>query len=43
MKLETVSRTFTLLQQDGLLEVDKRHIRILDLEGLKQRFEVRVH
>ncbi len=43
MKLETVSRTFTLLQQDGLLEVDKRHIRILDLEGLKQRFDVRVH
>ena len=43
MKLETVSRTFTLLQQDGLLDVEKRHIRILDLEGLKQRFEVRVH
>jgi CRP/FNR family transcriptional regulator len=43
MKLETVSRTFTLLQQDSLLEVDKRHIRILDLEGLKQRFDVRVH
>ncbi len=43
MKLETVSRTFTLLQQDGLLEVDKRHIRILDLDRLQQRFEVRVH
>ena len=43
MKLETVSRTFTLLQQEGLLEVEKRHIRIVDLEGLKRRFDVRVH
>jgi CRP/FNR family transcriptional regulator, anaerobic regulatory protein len=43
MKLETVSRTFTALQQEGLLEVDKRHIRILDLEGLKRRFDMRVH
>ena len=43
MKLETVSRTFSALQQEGLLEVDKRHIRITDLDGLKRRFEVRVH
>jgi CRP/FNR family transcriptional regulator, anaerobic regulatory protein len=43
MKLETVSRTFSLLQQEGLLEVDKRHIRITDLDGLKNRFAVRVH
>jgi CRP/FNR family transcriptional regulator len=26
-----------------LLEVDKRHIRILDLEGLTRAFELRVH
>jgi CRP/FNR family transcriptional regulator, anaerobic regulatory protein len=43
MKLETVSRTFSAFQQRGLLEVDKRHILITDLEGLKQVFETRVH
>ena len=43
MKLETVSRTFSAFQQQRLLQVDKRHIRITDLEGLKRRFEVRVH
>jgi CRP/FNR family transcriptional regulator len=43
MKLETVSRTFSAFQQQRLLEVDKRHIRIADLDGLKRRFEVRVH
>ena len=30
MKLETVSRAFSAFQQQGLLEVDKRHIRIVD-------------
>jgi len=43
MKLETVSRTFSAFQAQRLLEVDKRHIRITDIEGLKRRFEVRVH
>ena len=43
MKLETVSRTFSAFQQQGLLEVDKRHIRIRDLEQLRRRFDVRVH
>jgi CRP/FNR family transcriptional regulator, anaerobic regulatory protein len=43
MKLETVSRAFSAFQQQGLLEVDKRHIRILDLEQLRRRFDVRVH
>jgi CRP/FNR family transcriptional regulator len=43
MKLETVSRTFSAFQSQGLLEVDKRHIRIVDLASLKRRFEVRVH
>lgn len=43
MKLETVSRTFSAFQQQRLMEVDKRHIRILDLDGLKRRFDVRVH
>ncbi|HEX9718410.1 MAG TPA: fumarate/nitrate reduction transcriptional regulator Fnr [Ramlibacter sp.] len=43
LKLETVSRTFTSFQQQRLLEVDKRHIRITDLEGLTRRLDVRVH
>ena len=43
LKLETVSRTFSAFQQQRLLEVDKRHVRITDIEGLKRRFEVRVH
>lgn len=43
MKLETVSRTFSAFQQRGLLEVDKRHIRIVDLEGLTSAFEPSVH
>lgn len=43
MKLETVSRTFSALQQKGLLEVDKRHIRIVDLDELKRAFEAQVH
>jgi CRP/FNR family transcriptional regulator len=43
LKLETISRTFTSFQQQRLLEVDKRHIRIVDLEGLKRCLEVRMH
>ena len=43
MKLETVSRTFSAFQKERLLEVDKRHIRITDLEGLKRAFDTRVH
>ena len=43
MTLETVSRTFSAFQQQRLLEVDKRHIRILDLDGLTRAFEMRVH
>ena len=39
MKLETVSRTFSAFQQQGLLEVDKKHIRIVDLEGLARAIE----
>jgi CRP/FNR family transcriptional regulator len=42
MKLETVSRTFSCLQQQRLLEVDKRHIRIVDLDGLTRAFQMRV-
>lgn len=34
LKLETVSRTFSKFQDDGLLDVKQRDIRILDNEGL---------
>jgi CRP/FNR family transcriptional regulator len=36
LKLETVSRTFSKFQDDGLLEVRQRQIRIVDQEGLKR-------
>lgn len=36
MTLETVSRTLSAFQHDGLLAVQKRHIRILDLRQLQQ-------
>jgi CRP/FNR family transcriptional regulator len=43
MKLETVSRTFSAFAHAGLLQVDKRHIRIIDLDGLTRSFEAGVH
>lgn len=36
LKLETVSRTFSKFQDDGLLEVKQRDIRILNDEGLRK-------
>ena len=36
LKLETVSRTFSKFQDEGLLEVKQRDIRILDHEGLER-------
>ncbi|MGL4666377.1 MAG: fumarate/nitrate reduction transcriptional regulator Fnr [Saezia sp.] len=35
LKLETVSRTFSKFQEDGTLQVKQRHVRILNIEGLK--------
>ena len=43
MKLETVSRTFSAFAQQGLLDVDKRHIRIVDLAGLARLIDTRLH
>ncbi len=43
MSREIVSRTFSAFQQQRMLEVDKRHIRIVNLEALKRTFETRVH
>jgi len=36
LKLETVSRTFSRFQEDGLLEVKQRAIRILDEDSLRR-------
>jgi CRP/FNR family transcriptional regulator len=36
LKLETVSRTFSKFQDDGLLEVKQKQIRILDQDGLRR-------
>jgi CRP/FNR family transcriptional regulator, anaerobic regulatory protein len=36
LKLETVSRTFSKFQDEGLLEVKQRQIRIVDQAGLQQ-------
>ena len=35
LKLETVSRAFSKFQADGLIAVEQKHIRIVDIEGLK--------
>ncbi len=35
LKLETVSRTFSKFQEDGLMEVKQRQLRILDQAGLQ--------
>jgi CRP/FNR family transcriptional regulator len=34
LKLETVSRTFSKFQEDGLIGVQQKFIRILDIGGL---------
>ncbi|SRR5581483_568167 len=36
LKLETVSRLFSLFQKEGLIEVQQKHVRILDAGGLEQ-------
>jgi len=36
LKLETVSRLFSKFQEDGLIEVQQKHVRILDGEGLEK-------
>ena len=36
LKLETVSRLFSQFQKDGLIEVEQKHVRILDIAGLER-------
>ena len=35
LKLETVSRAFSRFQDEGLISVQQKHVRILDLPRLK--------
>lgn len=39
LKLETVSRTFSRFQEEGLILVQQKHVRILNISGLKKIFE----
>jgi CRP/FNR family transcriptional regulator len=36
LKLETVSRAFSKFQEDGVLEVKHRHVRVLDASALRR-------
>ena len=36
LKLETVSRLFSSFQQDGIIEVQQKHVRIVDIGGLER-------
>ncbi len=35
LALETVSRLFTRFQEEGLLKVERKHVQILDMDGLQ--------
>ena len=39
MTLETVSRAFSALQRQGVLEVDRKHVRINDVQALAHDFD----
>lgn len=41
LKLETVSRLFSKFQEDGLLEVNQKHVRIRDSEALEALLAVK--
>jgi len=42
LTLETVSRTFSAFQNQRLLRIDRKHVRILDLQALQGAFDARV-
>lgn len=43
LKLETVSRAFSRFQEEGLIAVQQKHIRILDIPGLKEIMSQHAH
>jgi CRP/FNR family transcriptional regulator len=36
LKLETVSRLFSRFQEEGLIDVQQKHVRIVDIAGLER-------
>lgn len=42
LKLETISRAFSAFQKRGFLQVSGRHVRIVDLDGLKSAYGLRL-
>jgi CRP/FNR family transcriptional regulator len=42
LKLETVSRLFSRFQEDGLIEVQQKHVRIVNTAGLERLLGARV-
>jgi CRP/FNR family transcriptional regulator, anaerobic regulatory protein len=41
LKLETVSRLFSSFQKDGLIDVQQKHVRIRDSEGLERLLAIK--
>jgi CRP/FNR family transcriptional regulator len=41
LKLETVSRLFSSFQKDGLIDVQQKHVRIRDIEGLERLLAIK--
>jgi CRP/FNR family transcriptional regulator, anaerobic regulatory protein len=41
LKLETVSRIFSRFQEEGLVEVQQKHVRIVDIDGLQRVLKTR--
>ena len=41
LKLETVSRLFSQFQKEALIEVEQKHVRILDIAGLERLLHAR--
>jgi CRP/FNR family transcriptional regulator len=35
LKLETVSRLFSRFQSEGLIEVEQKHVRIVNVDGVE--------
>jgi CRP/FNR family transcriptional regulator, anaerobic regulatory protein len=40
--LETISRTFSLLQRRGFIAKQGRRIRLIDLDGLRAAYDLRI-
>jgi CRP/FNR family transcriptional regulator len=43
MTLETVSRAFSSFQRQRMIDVDKKHVRILDLDAMRAMSGETVH